>query len=288
MKLLIVGNGMLGKTYAHAARQAADVQLLGITEALDSTCGADWALLCASQDQQADLATRAADLGMDVLLPLPLAASRKDADALFAYFERRGRWLLPACEERYRGNVRDVKKHFQAGTIGQIGMAEMKRTVPLPSDLEDRSVPVSGGAVYHALLPDVETLLYWLGGVKHAYGYHRTGGQTDFAVLTVELQCGAIACLEGLWGGSEPYCRAYELSGSGGNLSFSSALSEACLCYAEGGKSALLATSPDQEGHNPYASLLEDVARNAVDVAECKAHLLEAYRVVETCLEGKP
>lgn len=287
MKLLIVGNGTLGKTYAHAARQAADVRLLGITEDLDSTCGADWALLCAPQDQQVDLAMRAADAGMDVLLPLPLGVGAAKADALFAYFERLGRRLLPACEERYRGNVQDVKRHLKAGSIGQIGMVEMKRTVPSVSDSGDWAVPASSGAVYHALLPEVETLLYWFGAVKNAYGYHRTSGETDFAVLTVELQCGVLACLEGLWG-REPYCWAYELSGSGGNLRFDSALSNACLLYTQEGKSAVLATALGQAGHNPYASLLEDVARNTVDFVQCRARLLEAYRVVETCLEGRP
>ena len=308
MKLAIAGCGATGGAFARAALRNADVELAGTYdpdaskyegapgartyESWDALLGsqADAVLVAAPQPEQAALARTALERGKNVLVPLPLSTDADEASSLFELAGRKGAKLIPCNVDRYCGNIRDVKKHIDGGTIGRIGIAEMRRTVPRTIGWY-ADVANSGGALYQLLMPELDTLDDWLGGVKNAYGYRRTAGGTDFAVLTVEAESGAIASISVLWGGMEPYGRQYELSGSGGNLRFDSRTANSSVVFGENAPPFNFDPALELAEHNPYGLLLADVAArlDQIDmqaVAERTRRLYDLLKIVETIGEG--
>ena len=301
MRLAIAGCGATGGAFARAALRNADIELVGIYdsdtskyesipgahafEAWDALLGskADAILIAAPQLEQGALVRAALECGKNVLASLPLSTDAGEASSLFELAARRGAKLIPCNVDRYRGNVRDVKKHIDGATIGRIGIVEMKRTAPRTT-ARYADVAGSGEAVYQLLMTDLDTLGYWLGDAKNAYGYRHVSGGTDFAVLTVETACGAIASISALWGGMEPCGRQYELSGSGGNLRFDSRLANSSVVFGESTRPFDFDPAFEHAEHNPYGLLLADFAvrLGGIDMRAVAEHSSRLYDLLET------
>lgn len=289
MKLNVVGMGVTGQAYARAARQAQGIELVSAQNHLPDDAREDsWVFLCAPQPFQFDLATEAVQRGYDVLMPLPVALGEQEAMRLFDIFQQNHRLLVPASVDDYRRTTLDVKKQILQGQIGRPGIAEMKRTMPVMEQEWYRDVRLCGGAVYQALLQDVRIITDWLGKVKTAYGYRRTAQSVDFATLTLEMESGALACIEALWGGREPYRYCYEVTGSKGVIDFDSACADSCRCYTETGEPENADLSMDMALLNPYRLLLEDVEkrRGQIKLEQVRMETMALYQIVNRCREA--
>lgn len=300
MKLALAGCGTMGSVFARAALKEPGIDLTGIydpdavhawqlpdartfesLEALLET-RPDALLAATPQPEQATVARTAMAQGISVVMPLPLSAGRAEALSLIELAVSHKVKLIPFNLDRYRGNVRDVKDHIEKATIGRIGVVEMRRTVPATRGWY-ADLTASGGAVFQLLMPELDTLIYWLGEIENAYGYRRSAGGTDFTVLTAEAACGAIASISALWGGREPYARRYELSGSGGNLRFDSRQADSSILWDGGEPPFNFDVSLETAEHNPCGLLLADLARELAetDMAEVGKHIARLYELLE-------
>lgn len=302
MKLAIAGCGTTGGAYARAALRRPEIELAGTYDpdasryarVPDARAFASWdallasqaeaVLIAAPQPEQGALARAALERGKNVLVPLPIATKKDEAFSLIAFAISKNARLIPCNVDRYFGNVRDVRRHIEEATIGRVGIVEMNRAAPRTSGWYADPAR-SGGVVSQLLMPELDTLIYWLGGMKNAYGYRREASGTDFAVLTLEAECGAIASIGALWGGNEPCGRRYELSGSGGNLRFESR--EANSSVVHDGEEAPFNFDPSLENaeHNPYGLLLADLARRwgEIDMRRVAEHMERLYDLTEVC-----
>jgi len=247
---------------------------------------ADAVMVSATGKEQTRMAELALEAGRNVLIPYPAAMDAAEILPLMEKAETEGLKLLLCNVERYYGNVQDVKRHIERGTIGQIGMVEMNRTEPNTEDLND----LSKESVSRLLLLEVDTLFYWLGDVVQAYGYRRTASEADLAVLTLSLACGALACVCVFRGGERS--RAYELSGSGGNLCFDGR--NAISCAIHDGQHDKRPPTPytfdpfslsRSASRDPYALLLRDVAAGLPDINMdvVRERTARMFELVQTC-----
>ena len=145
MRLIQVGLGGFGRSWAALAREAAGVELVAVADAdaaareraqtalglpatavhpsLDAALAAapDAAVLVATPPEtHRSVAALALAAGRDVLLEKPLATTLDDARALVATADRAGRVLMVSQNYRFRRPTRTVQRLVAEGTIGAL------------------------------------------------------------------------------------------------------------------------------------------------------------------------
>jgi predicted dehydrogenase len=145
VRLIQVGFGGFGRSWAALAREAAGVELVAVADAdaaardratvalglpstavhasLEAALGAapDAAVLVATPPEtHRAVAEAALEAGRDVLLEKPLATTRADARALVAAADRVGRVLMVSQNYRFRRPARAMQRLVAEGAIGEL------------------------------------------------------------------------------------------------------------------------------------------------------------------------
>jgi len=310
MKLALAGYGSLAKVYINAVEEIDELKISAVYDCnmekvkqsikdinivgdycdlLRSDC--DAVMLCVPAYMQHDMAKKAADFGKNVICQIPPALNSHDIIELAEYFKLKNLRLIPAMFDRYFANIFDVRKHLNNNTIGNIGVVNIRRYCPKANNKEQNwynDFDLSGGCIYQLMVCDIDLITQLFGEVESAFGYHRTLEGVDYAVMTLVMKCGVLVNIEALFGYKGEFSKAYELSGSKGNICFDSLLADSSRIIGGGLNSEhfSLDCSLNAANHNPYKLMLIDIVKSInmgddsiLDIDD----LIYACRIADMC-----
>lgn len=230
-------------------------------------------VLCGSPDSQLRLAREACAAGKDVLLVLPVIIDGDELDSIYADFSRAGRRLTLVDVEQYLADRLTVRSLVEHQELGQVGMIEMKKVSNLKGRLRQDVVSL------------VNQLIRWTGAVKACFGFFRESNQTGFAVLTLALASGALACLEALNSPNEPEDCRYELCFSGGTIRFDGAASYAYRLHSS--EAPALHSPPAGPDQDPLVRMYVDLKGDEAGFLNVNSamHWRMVHRIAAACAE---
>ena len=214
----------------HGCRAATSYQ-----EALDDA-RVDAVDVCLPHYLHAEVALAAADVGADVLVEKPLAATLEEADAMIAAAERAGVVLMVAENVRFSPLFLKVHELLRAGAIGEPALAQVTRQAYLrESFLRERpwfldAKAAAGGIMMSGGIHDFETLRMLLGeaetvhAVRARQRFPEMEGD-DTSVAVVRYRSGAVATLaesflmKSLVTASGPEVHTLRIDGDQGSIS---------------------------------------------------------------------
>ncbi|MCS7462858.1 Gfo/Idh/MocA family oxidoreductase [Paenibacillus doosanensis] len=234
----------------------------------------------------------ALETGYHVITEMPAAFRPEELQEMLAARTSRSR-LLFTNPGRFAHHNTDLRKRIAAGTIGSLGVINVKRYCPLtliPEDQEqrrhacrshafepglteaawasgirwtgglreDQGEERAGGALYRLALQDIDILRWIAGEAASVYAMRTASERLDYILATIKFRNGAIANLEAYWGYPGDYASAAEYAGSGGVIRYDSRKTDALHLY----KYAEAEVHPGHRGFSPsfrnpeYADLL--------------------------------
>jgi len=211
------------------AHAVADPRGWPVVESLEEALAtpADLAVIASPHPLHADLAIRALDAGMHVLVEKPLASRPSEARAMAEAAERAKRVLAVALQHRFREEVRRAREIVRSGVIGSIHRAVVVSTYPKRAEYY-RAAPwrgtwagEGGGVLLNQGQHDLDTLVHLLGMPTRVMGWARTRALPIEAEDTVEAMLewenGTLGSVHVTSAASDPPSRI-ELVGSKGAL----------------------------------------------------------------------
>lgn len=188
---------------------------------------ADVAVIAAPHPLHADLAERALDAGLHVLVEKPLAARPSEARRIVAAAERADRIVAVALQHRFRAEVRRARRLLAEGAIGAVHRAVVVATYPKRAGYY-RAAPwrgtwagEGGGVLLNQGQHDLDTLVHLLGAPSRAVGWARTRvlpiETEDTVEAILEWDGGAVGSVHVTSAASDPPNRI-ELIGTAGRL----------------------------------------------------------------------
>jgi predicted dehydrogenase len=211
LRIAVIGAGVMGSHHARKvgdrAREHGDVALVGVCDrdlararAVASELGApaygepdkllgeaDAAIVAVSAVAHYEVARRALEAGLDVLVEKPIAATLAEADALVALAASRARVLQVGHQEWFNAAMRVVREQ-----IDRPRFAEIHRMGPFPERGADVDV------VRDLMIHDIEILQQLLGAEPqeiHAVGVPVITDQIDIANARLAFPAACIANL---------------------------------------------------------------------------------------------
>jgi predicted dehydrogenase len=182
---------------------------------------ADWSALIADErvdavaitlptPVHADVAVRALAAGKHVLCEKPMALTLADCDRMIAAAAASGRTLMVAQCIRFWPQYEEIKRRIDAGAIGAVRVASLKRLASLPGHSQGGWMmdgSQSGGALFDLHVHDIDFAQHLLGvpTTLAAQGCRGPSGAIDHVTSTYTYADGRYALLEGSWMFSEPW-----------------------------------------------------------------------------------
>jgi len=187
----------------HGTRYLSSEQLL--SEEVDAV------IVCAENARRPEGVRAAAAAGKPILCQQPLATNLPAARETIRFCREKGVTLATAFACRYLPAFARLKQSCEAGELGQILAARGTSRGMMPDGwLVDKEL-AGGGAVMEQAAPAVD-LIRWLLGCEFVSVYAETGrllhsenGIEDCASLILEMENGAIACLDPSWSRPRSY-----------------------------------------------------------------------------------
>jgi predicted dehydrogenase len=129
----------------------------------------------------------AIDAGLDVVVDKPLAASAREAEALAAHAEARGRLLVPFHNRRWDGDFLTLQRLVEQGALGEVVRYESRFERWRPEVAADRwresaDPREAGGLLYDLGVHLIDQALVLFGPAAHVYAEldtRRPGAQVD-------------------------------------------------------------------------------------------------------------
>ena len=206
VRLAIVGAGIMGGHHARIARATADAEVAVVVDhdedkgrrlasyvaaayapSVDALRGkVDAAIVSVPTSAHAEVGTRLLELGIDVLIEKPIAATVEEAKALVSAAEDADRILMVGHVERFNPAVIELERHV-AGLLH----IDLRRVGPF-------TPRIPTGVALDLMIHDVD-LANWLAGgqpTQIASVTHRTRSETeDFAACILTYPAGISAVL---------------------------------------------------------------------------------------------
>ncbi|MBA2939174.1 Gfo/Idh/MocA family oxidoreductase [Paenibacillus sp. CGMCC 1.16610] len=206
--------------------------------------------------------------GRTVITEMPSASHLLDVQAMLRAAGSSGGRLLFINPERFYFHQVDIKKRIDAGTIGSIGVINVKRYSPEPPENE------SGSALQRLAVYDIDVLRWIVGEVTNVYAMQRGTGDLDYALITLKFRCGTIANLEACLGYPEEYTSAVEYAGTHGLLRYDNRKTDALHVYK--------AASPRKQDFSP--SFRNPEYEELVHLLDCVKEGLQPVMTAEDAL----
>jgi UDP-N-acetylglucosamine 3-dehydrogenase len=294
IKVALVGEGDVAKKYAQLLSETGQVEIVGLYDEqedraleLASIYGGLVFLSFADLNDVLPLSTLfvcvgpqngwtrtvmlALGKGRTVITEMPAASRLLDVQAMLRAAKSSGGRLLFVNPERFYAHHIDIKKRIDAGTIGNIGVINVKRYSPVPPEGNDGS----GSSVQRLAMYDIDVLRWIVGDITSVYAMQRGTGHVDYALVTLRFRSGEIANLEACLGYPETYTSAVEYAGTQGLLRYDNRKTDALHIYKK--------ASPRKSGFSP--SFRNPEYEELVYLLSCIQEGLQPVMTAEDALE---
>lgn len=161
-------------------------------------------VLATPNDVHEEQALACAARGRHVFVEKPIADSTEAGERMRSACAEAGVTLMVGHAFRRLGAARRVKQLLDDGALGRVILAEANMSLPgsfKPEAWRARRERNPGGPIMQLGIHHVDTLSYWLGPVRRAWGrfghVHADADIDDVGVVTLELESGALASLTG-------------------------------------------------------------------------------------------
>ncbi|MGG6312373.1 Gfo/Idh/MocA family protein [Paenibacillus macerans] len=205
---------------------------------------------------------RSAQLGVHIICEKPISLTEEDAREAISTCEQHGVKLFLGHVVRFFPEYAQIKEAVNAGVLGRMGVVHLKRVGSHPGTAREWyfDEEKSGGVIVDLMIHDIDFALSTLGEPKSVYTLRRIWEASDYALITLVFQNGAVAHLEGYWGDPGNFRTSAEYAGSGGIIRADSEKSRSVTIRRsrlapEGQRFAEIPESPLQ--HSPYYLELE-------------------------------
>jgi myo-inositol 2-dehydrogenase / D-chiro-inositol 1-dehydrogenase len=249
MRIGIIGAGSMGQIHS-AAWLEAGAQVVAVHSAsLESALGlaaqygarvcsslgellehVDVVDLCVPTHLHHAMTLEAAAAGKHIICEKPMALELSDARAMIESCEKAGVRLFIAQVVRFFPQYRAARDAVQSGQLGNLGVMRLKRAAYQPRVSGENWFldPLkSGGMILDLMVHDFDYAC-WLGGpvarvfAKSARAF-RADSPTDYALVTLEFESGAMAQIEGGWAYPAGVFRTgFDIAGTNGVIEWSS------------------------------------------------------------------
>jgi UDP-N-acetyl-2-amino-2-deoxyglucuronate dehydrogenase len=170
----------------------------------------------------------AASRGLHVLTEKPIDVSSARADELIEATEKAGVKLAVMFQDRYKPEIRRLKKWIQDGVIGRPLLAEARVKWYRPPEYYGQSrwrgtlAMEGGGALINQGVHTVDLLLWMMGDVakvqaRTSTAIHAIEGE-DTAIALLEFTSGALGLLQATTSAFPGYPRRLEITGTEGTV----------------------------------------------------------------------
>ena len=249
MRIGIVGAGTMGQVHAQAWLEAGAQVVAAHSASLESALGlaaqygarvcsslaeliehVDVVDLCVPTHLHQAMTLEAANAGKHIICEKPMALDLGDARAMIQACDQAGVRLFIAHVARFFPQYRAARDAVQSGQIGNLGVMRLKRAAYQPRVSGENwflDSTKSGGMVLDLMVHDFD-YARWIGGpVARVFAKSarasRIDSPTDYALVTLEFESGAMAQIEGGWAYPAGVFRTgFDLAGSSGLIEWSS------------------------------------------------------------------
>jgi predicted dehydrogenase len=243
MRVGMVGSGVMGAVHAQAWLEAGAQVVAVHSASLESALGlaaqygarvcsnltellehVDVVDLCVPTHLHHVMTIEVASAGRHVVCEKPMALEIADARAMIEACERAGVRLFIAHVVRFFPQYRAARDAVQSGQVGNLGVMRLKRAAYQPRISGENwflDPQKSGGMILDLMVHDFD-YARWLGGpvarvfAKSAQA-SKADSPTDYALVTLEFESGAMAQIEGGWAYPVGVFRTgFDIAGSSG------------------------------------------------------------------------
>jgi UDP-N-acetylglucosamine 3-dehydrogenase len=320
MKVGVVGAGFIGAIHLSAYANMPEVEVVGVADGLPEIAARGAAVVgarayssyedlvsaeevevvdvCLPTTYHRELALKAARDGKHVILEKPIARNLEDAGAILEAFDGNSKRLFVGHVLRFFPECMKIKQMIDAGELGTVGVARTSRRSPFLTGWNDWYADwrMSGGVLVDLVIHDFDFLRWSLGEVERVYAKGVMGreyNRLDYALVTLRLESGAIAHIEGQWGYPGPFNYSIEVAGSRALVAIDS--TDPPQVHLLGGTTGT-GDSPDVvTGKSPFQTELEHFIRciatgeePVVDARDAYEALRIGIAAIESVMIGKP
>jgi UDP-N-acetylglucosamine 3-dehydrogenase len=320
MKVGVVGAGFIGAIHLSAYANMPEVEVVGVADGLPEIAARGAAVVgarayssyedlvsaeevevvdvCLPTTYHRELALKAARDGKHVILEKPIARNLEDAGAILEAFDGNSKRLFVGHVLRFFPECMKIKQMIDAGELGTVGVARTSRRSPFLTGWNDWYADwrMSGGVLVDLVIHDFDFLRWTLGEVERVYAKGVMGreyNRLDYALVTLRLESGAIAHIEGQWGYPGPFNYSIEVAGSRALVAIDS--TDPPPVQLLGGTTGP-GDSPDVvTGKSPFQTELEHFIRciatgeePVVDARDAYEALRIGIAAIESVMIGKP
>ena len=311
MRIGIIGAGSMGQVHA-AAWLEAGAQVVAVNSgSLESALGlaaqygarvcsslaellehSDVVDLCVPTHLHHAMTLEAASAGKHVVCEKPMALEIGDARAMIDACEKAGVRLFIAHVVRFFPQYRAARDAVQSGQIGNLGVIRLKRAAYQPRVTGENwflDSQKSGGMILDLMVHDFD-YARWLGGpVAQVFAKSartsRADSPTDFALVTLEFESGAMAQIEGGWAYPAGVFRTgFDIAGSSGLIEWSSDDTNTIKSFLEPTNSGIaeVGLPPSILAEDPYLTQIKHVKQaleTRTEFLVTPTEALEALRI---------
>lgn len=208
----------------HNAQAFADFETM-LTETrpdvVDVCCPTPW-----HREYVCRAAELSAELGIQgISVEKPMGRTLADCDAMIAACELADVPLFVAHVVRFSPEFVRARKAVLDGAVGNPAAIRTRRSVSMPRAWNDwyANFAWSGGCILDLIIHDFDWLRWTFGEIERVYA--KNLGDTnlpasDFALVTLRFQSGAIAHVEGSWADPSGFKVSFEIAGDAGLLEY--------------------------------------------------------------------
>jgi len=229
----VIGAGAMGKHHARIYSELPEAELVGVMDVDEQTAAEiatkynteafndcerllktdlDAVSVAVPTTLHEDIALKAANHGVHMLIEKPIAESFKSADAVIDAARRKNVKLMIGHIERFNPAILKLKELIYAGELGQILSISCKRVGPYPPRIRDV------GIIIDLAVHDIDTISYLYG--KRAINVYSIAGNSfhikeDHATILLQYEDKKSGMVETNW--LTPYkMRKLTVTGTGG------------------------------------------------------------------------
>ncbi len=197
--------------------------------------------LCVPTHLHHAMTLEAASAGKHVVCEKPMALELKDARAMIKACEKASVRLFIAHVVRFFPQYRAAREAVKFGQIGDLGVLRLKRAAYQPRVTGENwflDSQKSGGMILDLMVHDFD-YARWIGGpVARVFAKSarasKADSPTDYALVTLEFESGAMAQIEGGWAYPAGVFRTgFDIAGSSGLIEWSSDNSNTVKSFLE-------------------------------------------------------
>ncbi|BCV20651.1 Gfo/Idh/MocA family protein [Moorella sp. Hama-1] len=319
LRIGLIGCGAAGQAHAAAYRGIEGVELRAVADtdvaaatrlAAIAGCQAlsPGELLAADLDvvaiatptpTHAALVQEAARRGKDILCETPLARTLDQARAAVAACREAEVRLIPLHLNAFMPPLRRAGELLADGSLGQVGVVRITRRrpgVPAGAGAWRRGLQASGGVILDLLAQDIAFLIGCCGRVERVYAASTANRELldgEYALVSLRLQNGIIAHLDGNWLPGDQGGDELEIAASNGLIAYSEENTAPLrLTFGVGPGKRILASPVDEDlyaaGLRAALRALEDGDAAPPAGVEVALHTLEvALAALESAATGR-